>query len=97
MNELTKNLMCILMRGGVEIWTEERRIETLKETLPRLKEHKFIGIDDELINTADIIGIFSAQTMEDKTRRKNGMWKCKWGHWHNKRENCAHGELEKLK
>ena len=32
--------------------------------------------ENQIINKADISGIFNAITMEDKTRRKNGDWKC---------------------
>ena len=94
-NEITKKLVCIVMRNNVEIWVEEERIESLRKALPLLKEHKFIGIDDEMLNTADIVGIFSAQTMEDTTRRKNGQWQCKYNYWHERGEQCAHEELGK--
>ena len=89
--EITKNLMCILMRDGVEIWIEEEKLETLKEMI---ETRKFVSIGKEMINTVDISGIYEAKTMEEKTRRKNGQWKCKFGYWHqNKNEECAHGRI----
>ena len=82
-NELSKRLVCILMRSRVEIWKEEDRINKIN-----LEGVKFINIDGEIINTADISGIFKASTMEEQTRRKNGEWKCQQNYWHNRGEKC---------
>jgi hypothetical protein len=86
--ELAKNLMCVCMRNKVEIWVEKEKIEKLKEILANTTGNRFIDFDGQSINTADVIGIFDAQTMEEMTRRKNGQWKCDQGNWHNRYENC---------
>jgi hypothetical protein len=83
-NEITKNLQCIVLRNGVEIWIEEDRIVSFKQMLLTLKENKLVSIDGEFINTADIVGILDAKTVEDSTRRKNGQWKDKNGNWQDK-------------
>ena len=85
-NQISKNLMCILMRSGIEMWLESDRIENLKSILLKINESKFIEMYNEIINTADISGIYSAETMENLTRRKNGQWQDKDGDWHNKGE-----------
>lgn len=76
------------MRSGVEVWLEDSRIEELKKGLRTLTSNKFIEIDDRMINTADITGIFTPEDMQDLTRRKNGEWKCDKGHWHQRSEQC---------
>ena len=86
--ELVKSLMCVCMRNKVEVWVERERVEKLKEILSNTKENRFIDFNGQSINTADIIGIFDAETMEDMTRRKNGQWKCDQGNWHNRYEKC---------
>ena|SRR3990167_823370 len=86
--QLAKNLMCICLRNNVEIWAEDEKIKNLKKVLMAVRESKFIELENEVINSADILGIFDAQTMEDKTRRKNGQWKCKADYWHEKFEKC---------
>ena len=48
------------------------------------KESKFIELDGEVLNTADIVGIFSPQTVENMIRRKNGQWQGKDGKWYNR-------------
>lgn len=95
MNKLTKNLVCISMRNGVEIWIEKDRVSHLVDSIEKIKDNKFIVIGEEVVNTADIVGFFKADTMEESTRRKNGEWKCQHNNWHNKYESCFCGELKK--
>ena len=76
--------MCIVIRNGVEVWSEEDKVKSLQCLLAEDKGSRFIGLSGETINTADITGIFTAQTMEDITRRKNGQWKDKNGRWQDK-------------
>lgn len=86
--ELTKNLYCVQMRTGVEIWVEEDRASVLQGILLNISSSKFILFEDQTINTADIVGVFPAKTMEEATRRKNGEFKCKSGNWHTREESC---------
>lgn len=88
--EITKNLMCIKMRSGVEIWVEEKKAQKLIE-LMGTADTKFVDIDGEMINSASVEGIFGAKTMEENWYRKNGYWKCKQGnYWHKRGEQCGH-------
>lgn len=93
--EISKNLQCILIRGDIEIWLENKRIENLKRELETLNENRFVEVDGSVINTADLVGIFSAEKMEEKTRRKNGEWRCKYGEWHSRGEKCTCYELKR--
>lgn len=96
MNELAKNLMCIKMHSGVEIWVEKEKAQKLIDLLGTTQT-KFVEIDGEIINSASVEGVFTPQTMEDMKRRKNGQFQCKWEYWHERGDKCAHGELEKYK
>lgn len=87
--EITQNLMCVVFRNGIEMWREESRIQNLIKLLKGSeKEHRFIKLDDELINTADIVGIFTPTTMSEFSKRKNGQWKCGKGNWHERGKKC---------
>lgn len=88
MNEVSKELKCISMRNGVEIWAEKERLEKLQNSLVGIKESKFVFLDEQMLNTADIVGIFDAKTMEEVTHRKNGQWKCEYNNWHNRGTKC---------
>ena len=86
--ELSKSLMCVIIRGGIEIWLEKERAEKLIQMLTVIKESKFIEFNGQILNTADITGIFTPDVMEEKTRRRNGEWKCRLENWHGKGEKC---------
>lgn len=86
--ELSKSLFCVLMRNGVEIWMESERVEKLQALIENISGTKFINFDSQTINTADILGIFSAETMDEHTRRKNGQWKCENNFWHDHDTRC---------
>ncbi len=86
--ELSKSLFCVSMRNGVEIWMEQDRIKKLQSILESISGTKFINFDDQTINTADLVGVFAAGTMEDHTRRKNGNWKCAYNFWHDRGIKC---------
>jgi hypothetical protein len=99
--ELAKKLMCIKMRDGVELWLEDDRIQNLKSVLKQLTGAKFIEIGEQLINSADITGIYEPSTIEDMTRKKQGQWQDKRGEWHDKNEvvpdmSASRRELDKL-
>jgi hypothetical protein len=85
---IVKNFLCILTRSGVEIWIEEERIKSLKEELVSLRESKFLKIDEQYVNTADIVGIFTPDTMASMRRRQKGEWQCDKGVWHQRNETC---------
>lgn len=96
MKELSKKLMAVVMRNGIEIWLEDEKIQNLKSVLRSLSgQGKFIEIDGEVINTADLTGVFTPQTMEDMTHRKNGRYKCKFGVYHERSDICGCWEIER--
>jgi len=98
MKEVSKNLKCLVMRNGIEIWKESERLTELTMTLTQGKKIGFIKVDDEMINSVDIVGIFTADTMDEMTRRKNGQFKCNYGNWHERKEKCeCIGQEEILK
>lgn len=85
--EISKNLMCICIRGGIEIWIEEEKLEPLVQMI---KSKELIRIGKSVINPVDISGIFTAPEMEDRNRRKNGQYKCQHNFWHEKFDQCGH-------
>lgn len=89
MNEISKALVCVCLRNGVEIWVEQDRAENLIGLLTAPNAPQFIKYEGRLLNRADLVGVFSASDMEEHTRRKNGQWKCPQNSWHQKKEDCA--------
>jgi len=82
--EISKELMCIVLRENIEIWIEKEKAENLISALEQKKEKGFISIEGQFINVADVVGIFKASVMDDTIRRRNGQWKDKKGNWQDK-------------
>jgi len=94
MNKLSKKLMCVPIRNGVEIWMEEDESKALQNMLVNITGHKFIRFGDRILNTADVVGIYTAQDIEEVTRRKKGEWQCNYQVWHKKNEKCECGRQQ---
>lgn len=86
--ELTKELVCILLRVGIEIWVEKERADNLSALISNKDCPQFINYEGQIINKSDISGIFNAKTMEERTKRKNGEWLCHNNTWHEKFQKC---------
>jgi hypothetical protein len=91
--ELSKNLVCLLTKTGVEIWMEEDRAANIKKVLREGAE--WLDFDDKFISKTDISGFYPAYDMEGRTRRKNGEWKCRYNEWHDRFKKCGCEEIEK--
>lgn len=92
--ELSKNLVCIQIRSGVEIWIEKERASDFMRLLASPNAPQFTECDGNLINRADIVGIFSANVMQETTRRKNKEWQCNRGNWHKRDQECGCRDVE---
>jgi hypothetical protein len=98
MNNLTVELMCISMRNGVNVWLEKSRMEALYQVLEKSRESRFITFDGTVINTADIVGIFTPQQMDEMGKRKRGLWPCRYGEWHARSElSCDCGHMQEMR
>lgn len=97
MTQLSKELLCIIIRGGVEIWAEKDRLMPLLATLQNKNAQQFITYDGRLINRADIVGVFTPEDMDAVKRRKNGQWQCSFSEWHDRGEKCGCVSLEEVR
>jgi len=96
MKSLSKELVAIVIRSGIEIWVEKERADNLIQLLKSENCPQFIEYENQIINKADITGIFNPQTMDERTRRKNGQWQCNNGKWHEKFEKCLCNQKERI-
>lgn len=97
MTQLSKELLCIVIRGGVELWAEKERILPMLATLQNKNAPQFITYEGRLINRADVVGIFTPEDMEAVKRRKNGQWQCGFGEWHDRGEKCECVSAEEVR
>ena len=85
--EISKNLVCVLMRGGIEIWVDVEKVDMIKMGM---EQKRIFKIGNSIVNGVDIMGVFEAKTMEERNHRKNGDWQCQHGFWHEKFNQCGH-------
>jgi hypothetical protein len=55
----------IVMRNKIKIYIDKNQAKELSSILEKQKESKFIGVGDEMINTADIVGIFTKDSVDE--------------------------------
>ena len=92
MNTPALQQKCVLIRGNVEFWLEHERAKVLEAALAKPNLPHFIEINGQHVNTFEIIGVFTPDAIDERRRRANGQWTCKWGKWHEKGEKCKHAE-----
>lgn len=85
--ELDTKRVCVLIRGDVELWIEANKRTHLQNVLADPTK-RFIEINGQLVNTFEIVGVFEPTFIEEKTRRKNGQWRCEKGKWHDRGQSC---------
>lgn len=88
MKELANKQVCVLIRGGLELWIDAEKSDTLQEALSDTSK-RFLKINGQVVNPFEVLGIFTPDAMEDRQRRKNGQWKCMKGKWHEKGDGCG--------
>lgn len=88
--ELSVSLFCIVIRQGAQIWIEESKLTQFDSAYQQARTNGgLIQFDGERFSPADVVGVFSAQRMDEMTRRKNGQWMCeKAGEWHDRGQKC---------
>lgn len=86
--KMTNPRKCVVLRGGFEVWVDANKAEKLQSTLENLTAHFFVRWEGQSFNTADIVGVFTAEITEERTRRRNGQWQCQQSKWHDRGEKC---------
>lgn len=89
-NDLLEEKKCLIMRNGIRIWIGEEEAKKFFIVLEKLSGSTFVQIGGTVVNTADIIGIFGHEEIQDLalSKGKEGGWKCQYGYGHEKGEYC---------
>lgn len=81
---------CLVMKNGIDIWMDESSAKNLMQKMDGT-QHKIITFDDFQFNTAEYVGLFPQQVMEDLGKKKDGWYRCSKLKWHNKNNPCDCG------
>src|SRR3990167_560017 len=90
--EIAKSQKVIVMKSGLPLFVDAERAKNAEQILASGTGHRFLGIDEQTINSAEIEGIYSPEQYEEIQRIKKGDYKCKFQRWHAKREECSCGK-----
>lgn len=90
--EIVKAQKVIVMKSGMSIFIEAERAAVAEGILASGSGHRFLQIDDQTINSAEIEGIYGPEQYDEIQRVKRGEYKCRWGKWHMRREECSCGK-----
>lgn len=85
--EIQTQKVCVLLRGETKLWIDSARAQELENAL-RDASKRFIKVNGQLVNSFEIIGVFTPDLIDERNRYKNGQWKCEKGHWHDKNQKC---------
>lgn len=91
--ELTDKTYAVVTLDGVEIWITKEQKEKVEEALTAQEVPRFLRIDDRLVQVNGIRSIVKGEDLKYKEKIKRGDWKCEYGEWHIRGEECAHGRM----
>ena len=84
---ITKQQKCIVTRSGAELWIDDANVPVLEQAIER--GDRFVRVSSDLVNVAEIVGIYSPETMLAIVRHRNGQWRCESRTWHDRGKACA--------
>ena len=83
----------ILMSGDIRIWLNEKEFKMAESLIENGKV--FLNLDGRLINTKSILYAGPRNEIEIADRIKRGNYQCSYGFWHNRGQECGHGDAAK--
>ena len=91
MNQLSLQTYIVVCRQMGTYHIDKQRASSLQALLDGPNRPKSIEIDGAFISTSDIVGIVTAEKYDEIQRERKGQWKCQYGVWHLRDEQCRCG------
>lgn len=88
--ELTDKTMVVVTKLG-DFWVtpeQAKKIMVVKEHDPSAS----IDLEGNQIACHTIDGVVTPETYEKLNYKRRGGWQCKYQHWHERNQQCAHGQ-----
>lgn len=95
----TRHYVCIL-KDGSRFFLEDEDAERLR--LAIRSGSQFLEIEDSLVASSEFSRLISSENYQETEKIRRGEWKCRFGFWHHRGEECGHQycsekDLERLK
>lgn len=87
-NEITDKTMVLITRMG-DFWVTPAQAENIMATRQN-EPAASIEIEGNTINLSGIDGALTPQKYEELNMKRRGGWQCKFQHWHERHQQCAH-------
>ncbi len=90
MNEVAIQKHVVVMKSGLSILVSPETSERISNHLVNQGGHSFLKIAEtgQVINTAEIEGVYTPEKHAEMLRIKGGEYLCSYNRWHKKREQC---------
>jgi len=89
MNEITDKTFCIITSYGHKTYINKEQFDKLSKTFDNVES---IILDDAIINKKYVVMIGPAEAVEVEKNERKGHWKCAYGYWHKRGEDCGHAD-----
>lgn len=99
-NEIQEGKRPLVMKSGLVHWLSEETATKIERMLAEQTAHGFIRINELgiTINSAEIgDGVLTIQQYHDLQKKKQGMWQCEEGNWHEKKHRECTCRADRLK
>lgn len=88
---ISEGKLPLVMKSGQVHWISPELHAKLAEQLASQSGHMFIRlreIDNAVINSAEVEGVYSLEQYADSVKVKQGMWQCEYRTWHERKNIC---------
>lgn len=92
---ITDKTQVVVCRLG-DFWVTSTQAQTICG-LMQGDGNDLIEIDDCQIKISTIDGVITAQAYDTLQKRRRGAWQCKWRYWHERGNDCRHGEIARIR
>lgn len=90
-SNLTDKTMVVVSRLG-DYWVKPDRANAIMK-IKQDDPSGSIELDGNLLSCQSIDGIVTAEAYEVLTMKRRGGWQCKYQKWHERNQQCAHGQM----
>lgn len=90
-SEITNKTSIVVTRIG-DFWvTPEQGANVMK--VQQEDPNGNIMIENNLISCRSIDGVLTANKYAELNYKRRGGWQCRYGFWHERNQECAHGRM----
>ena len=93
MNETlpSDKLYVIVCKDRTRIFLDEAEYKLVSSMLLSGNVPEFFKVGESIVSKWEIGKVIPTAEYNEGEKSRQGYWKCNYGHWHSKNEECGHG------